>query len=308
MDWTGRDVISIRDFSKEDIEFVLSTAERLERELKEKGHLEYAKGKILATLFFEPSTRTRLSFESAMHRLGGSVIGFAEASTSSVKKGESLRDTIKTVEQYSDVIVIRHPKEGAARLAAEVAEVPVINAGDGSNQHPTQTLLDLYTIKKEFSKIDGLKIGLLGDLKYGRTVHSLAEALAFYDVELYLISPEMLRMPKHIVEELKERGVKVYETSDLEAVIGELDVLYVTRIQRERFPDEQEYLKVKGSYQVNCKVLEKAKEELRVMHPLPRVDEIHPEVDKTKHAIYFRQVFNGVPVRMALLGLVLGVI
>ncbi|AMM53777.1 aspartate carbamoyltransferase [Pyrococcus kukulkanii] len=308
MEWTGRDVISIRDFSKEDIEFVLLTAERLERELKEKGHLEYAKGKILATLFFEPSTRTRLSFESAMHRLGGSVIGFAEASTSSVKKGESLRDTIKTVEQYSDVIVIRHPKEGAARLAAEVAEIPVINAGDGSNQHPTQTLLDLYTIKKEFGRIDGLKIGLLGDLKYGRTVHSLAEALAFYDIELYLISPEMLRMPKHIVEELKERGVKVYETSDLEAVIGELDVLYVTRIQRERFPDEQEYLKVKGSYQVNCKVLEKAKEELRVMHPLPRVDEIHPEVDKTKHAIYFRQVFNGVPVRMALLGLVLGVI
>ena len=308
MDWTGRDVISIRDFSKEDIEFVLSTAERLEKELKEKGHLEYAKGKILATLFFEPSTRTRLSFESAMHRLGGSVIGFAEASTSSVKKGESLRDTIKTVEQYSDVIVIRHPKEGAARLAAEVAEIPVINAGDGSNQHPTQTLLDLYTIKKEFGKIDGLKIGLLGDLKYGRTVHSLAEALAFYDVELYLISPEMLRMPKHIVEELKEKGVKVYETSDLEAVIGELDVLYVTRIQRERFPDEQEYLKVKGSYQVNCKVLEKAKEDLRIMHPLPRVDEIHPEVDKTKHAIYFRQVFNGVPVRMALLGLVLGVL
>ncbi|MFA4646455.1 aspartate carbamoyltransferase [Pyrococcus kukulkanii] len=308
MDWTGRDVISIRDFSKEDIEFVLSTAERLEKELKEKGHLEYAKGKILATLFFEPSTRTRLSFESAMHRLGGSVIGFAEASTSSVKKGESLRDTIKTVEQYSDVIVIRHPKEGAARLAAEVAEIPVINAGDGSNQHPTQTLLDLYTIKKEFGKIDGLKIGLLGDLKYGRTVHSLAEALAFYDVELYLISPEMLRMPKHIVEELKEKGVKVYETLDLEAVIGELDVLYVTRIQRERFPDEQEYLKVKGSYQVNCKVLEKAKEDLRIMHPLPRVDEIHPEVDKTKHAIYFRQVFNGVPVRMALLGLVLGVL
>ncbi|AFK22344.1 aspartate carbamoyltransferase [Pyrococcus sp. ST04] len=308
MDWTGRDVISIRDFSKEDIEFVLATAERLEKELKEKGQLEYARGKILATLFFEPSTRTRLSFESAMHRLGGSVIGFAEASTSSVKKGESLRDTIKTVEQYSDVIVIRHPKEGAARLAAEVADIPVINAGDGSNQHPTQTLLDLYTIKKEFGKIDGLKIGLLGDLKYGRTVHSLAEALAFYEVELYLISPEMLRMPRHIVEELKEKGVKVYETSDLESVIKELDVLYVTRIQKERFPDEQEYLKVKGSYQVNCKILEGVKDNLRIMHPLPRVDEIHPEVDKTKHAIYFKQVFNGVPIRMALLGLVLGVL
>ncbi|WP_324736648.1 aspartate carbamoyltransferase [Thermococcus sp. SY098] len=306
--WKGRDVISIRDFSKDDIEYVLNTAERLEKELKEKGSLEYAKGKILATLFFEPSTRTRLSFESAMHRLGGSVIGFAEASTSSVKKGESLRDTIKTVEQYSDVIVIRHPKEGAARLAAEVAEIPVINAGDGSNQHPTQTLLDLYTIKHEFGKIDGLKIALLGDLKYGRTVHSLSEALTHYDVELYLISPGLLRMPRHIVEELKEKGVKVYETSDLESVIGELDVLYVTRIQKERFPDEQEYLKVKGSYVIDLEILKKAKEMLKIMHPLPRVDEIHPSVDSTKHAIYFRQVFSGIPVRMALLALTLGVI
>lgn len=306
--WKGRDVISIRDFSKDDIEYVLSTAERLEKELKEKGSLEYAKGKILATLFFEPSTRTRLSFESAMHRLGGSVIGFAEASTSSVKKGESLRDTIKTVEQYSDVIVIRHPKEGAARLAAEVAEIPVINAGDGSNQHPTQTLLDLYTIKREFGKIDGLKIGLLGDLKYGRTVHSLSEALSHYDVELYLISPDLLRMPRHIVEELKEKGVKVHETSDLESVIGELDVLYVTRIQKERFPDEQEYLKVKGSYVIDLEILKKVKETLKIMHPLPRVDEIHPSVDSTKYAIYFRQVFSGIPVRMALLALTLGVI
>jgi len=308
MDWKGRDVVSIRDFSKEDIEFVLNVAERLEEELKAKGSLDYARGKILATLFFEPSTRTRLSFESAMHRLGGSVIGFSSASSTSVKKGESLADTIRTVEQYSDVIVIRHPLEGAARLAAEVAEVPVINAGDGSNQHPTQTLLDLYTIKRAFGRIDGLTIGLLGDLKYGRTVHSLAEALAFYDVELYLISPELLRMPKHIVEELKERGVKVHETTDLEGAIPELDVLYVTRIQRERFPDEEEYLKVKGSYQVNCKLLKNAKESLKVMHPLPRVDEIHPEVDGSEHALYFRQVFSGVPVRMALLGLTLGVL
>ncbi|WP_461864565.1 aspartate carbamoyltransferase [Thermococcus sp.] len=308
MEWKNRDVISIRDFSREDIDFVLETAGRLERELAEKGALRYAEGKILATLFFEPSTRTRLSFESAMHRLGGSVIGFASAASTSVRKGESLRDTIKTVEQYSDVIVLRHPKEGAARLAAEVAEIPVINAGDGSNQHPTQTLLDLYTIKRVFGSIDGLKIGLLGDLKYGRTVHSLSEALAFYDVELYLISPEMLKMPKHIVEELREKGVRIHETSNLESVIGELDVLYATRIQRERFPDEQEYLKVKGSYVVDCRLLEKAKETLKVMHPLPRVDEIHPEVDGTKHALYFRQVFSGVPVRMALLGLTLGVL
>ncbi len=307
MGWTGRDVVSIRDFSKEDIEFVLKVAERLEGELREKGSLDYAKGKILATLFFEPSTRTRLSFESAMHRLGGSVIGFSSASTTSVKKGESLADTIKTVEQYSDVIVLRHPLEGAARLAAEVADIPVINAGDGSNQHPTQTLLDLYTIKRAFGRIDGLKIGLLGDLKYGRTVHSLAEALAFYDVELYLISPELLRMPDHIVEELREK-ITVHETTNIESVIPKLDVVYVTRIQRERFPDEEEYLRVKGSYQVNLSLLTRARENLKVMHPLPRVDEIHPEVDSSRHALYFRQVFSGVPVRMALLGLTLGVL
>lgn len=308
MEWKGRDVISVRDFSKGDIEFVLKVAERLEGgELKEKGSLNYAAGKILATLFFEPSTRTRLSFESAMHCLGGSVIGFSSAASTSVRKGESLADTVRTVEQYSDVIVIRHPMEGgAARLAAEVTEIPVINAGDGSNQHPpTQTLLDLYTIKRTFGRIDGLSIGLLGDLKYGRTVHSLAQALALYDVELHLISPELLRMPGHIVEELRDR-VPVHETTDLEGAVPELDVLYVTRIQRERFPDEQEYLKVKGSYQVNLRLLRKAKENLKVMHPLPRVDEIHPEVDGTEHALYFRQVFSGVPVRMALLGLTLG--
>ncbi len=308
MNWKGRDVISVRDFSKEDIEFLLKIAERLEKELEEKGSLDYAAGKILATLFFEPSTRTRMSFESAMHRLGGSVIGFSSAATTSVRKGESLADTVRTVEQYSDVIVIRHPMEGAARLAAEMVEVPIINAGDGSNQHPTQTLLDLYTIKRAFGRIDGLKIGLLGDLKYGRTVHSLAEALAFYDVGLYLISPGLLRMPRHIIEELHERGVEIHETTDLEGTIPELDLLYVTRIQRERFPDEEEYLKVKGSYQVNRRTLEKATEKLKIMHPLPRVDEIHPEVDRSGHALYFRQVFSGVPVRMALLGLTLGVL
>jgi len=307
-DWIGRDVVSMRDFSKEDIEFVLDVAEALEDELRKKGSLDYARGKILATLFYEPSTRTRLSFESAMHRLGGSVIGFSSASSSSVKKGESLADTIRTVERYSDVIVLRHPLDGAARLAAEVASVPVINAGDGSNQHPTQTLLDLYTIRRAFGRIDRLTIGLLGDLKYGRTVHSLAEALAFYDVELYLISPEILRMPRHIVEELREMGVEVHESTNLEETVPKLDLLYVTRIQRERFPDEEEYMKVRGSYQVNATVLRNAKESLKVMHPLPRVDEIHPEVDGTGHALYFDQVFSGIPVRMALLGLTLGVL
>ncbi len=307
-DWIGRDVVSMRDFSKEEIEFVLNVAEALENELTKRGSLDHARGKILATLFYEPSTRTRLSFESAMHRLGGSTVGFSSASSSSVKKGESLADTIMTVERYSDVIALRHPLDGAARLAAEVASVPVINAGDGSNQHPTQTLLDLYTIRRTFGSIDGLTIGLLGDLKYGRTVHSLAEALAFYNVGLYLISPGLLRMPRHIVDELREMGVEVHETTDLEGTIPELDLLYVTRIQRERFPDEEEYLKVRGSYQVNAAVLKGARDSLKIMHPLPRVDEIHPEVDGTGHALYFDQVFSGIPVRMAVLGLILGVL
>ncbi|MCD6143548.1 aspartate carbamoyltransferase [Thermococcus sp.] len=302
-----QDVISINDFGKEEIEYVLKTAERLENELNEQKILQYAKGKVLATLFFEPSTRTRLSFESAMHRLGGSVIGFAEASSTSVKKGESLMDTIRTVEKYADVIVIRHPREGAARLAAEVAEVPVINAGDGANQHPTQTLLDLYTIKKEFGRINGLKIALLGDLKYGRTVHSLAKALSYYNVKLYFIAPQGLEMPRHIIEEISDK-VEITETSDLESVIPEVDVLYATRIQKERFPDPAEYNKIKGSYRIDLKILNGAKETLKIMHPLPRVDEISYEVDKTPYSGYFRQVWSGVPVRMALLSIVLGVV
>ena len=302
-----QDVISINDFRKEDIDYVLRVAEKLEAELKEKGTLEYARGKVLATLFFEPSTRTRLSFESAMHRLGGAVIGFAEASSTSVKKGESLMDTIRTVENYADVIVIRHPREGAARLAAEVARVPVINAGDGANQHPTQTLLDLYTIKKEFGEIDGLNIALLGDLKYGRTVHSLAKALSYYNVKLYFVAPKGLEMPRHIVEEVSSK-VEVVETSKLEEVIPEIDVLYVTRIQKERFPDPAEYNTIKGSYRVDLKTLENAKDTLKVMHPLPRVDEIAYEVDNTKYSAYFRQVWSGIPVRMALLGILLGVV
>ncbi|ACS89511.1 aspartate carbamoyltransferase [Thermococcus sibiricus] len=302
-----QDVISINDFGKEEIEYVLKTAKRLENELNERKILQYAKGKILATLFFEPSTRTRFSFESAMHRLGGSVIGFAEASSSSVKKGESLMDTIRTVEKYADVIVIRHPREGAARLAAEIAEIPVINAGDGANQHPTQTLLDLYTIKKEFGRIDRLKIALLGDLKYGRTVHSLAKALSYYDVKLYFVAPQGLEMPRHIVEEISDK-LEITETNDLESVIPEVDILYTTRIQKERFPDPAEYNKIKGSYRVDLKLLERAKETLKIMHPLPRVDEISYEVDKTQYSAYFRQVWSGVPVRMALLGIVLGVV
>ncbi len=262
-------------------------------------------GKILATLFFEASTRTRLSFESAMHRLGGSAIGFAEAEIASVKKGENLADTMRVVESYADVIVVRHPLEGAARLAAEFANVPVINGGSGAEEHPTQALLDLFTIVKEKGRIDGLTVALVGDLRYGRTVHSLAYALSLYDVKLFFVSPDMLRMRREVLETIKEK-IKVTEKSILEDIIGNVDVLYMTRIQKERFPDAAEYVKVKGSYRVDLRLLEKAREDMIVLHPLPRVDEIASEVDNTVHARYFQQVWNGVVTRMALLGLVLG--
>ena len=306
MNFAGRDIISIKDFSREEIDYILKVASKMEPIAKTGS--EMLKGKILATLFFEPSTRTRLSFESAMHRLGGSTIGFAEAEIASVKKGENLADTVRTVENYADVIALRHPLEGAARLAAEFAEVPIINAGSGAEEHPTQALLDLYTIMKEKNRIDGLNIALMGDLRYGRTVHSLAYALSMYDVKLYLISPDILRMRKEVLKTLKEKKVEVVEKSRIEDVIGELDVLYVTRIQKERFPDPAEYAKVRGSYRIDLETLKDAKEDLVILHPLPRVDEIAPEVDSTPHARYFRQVWNGIIVRMALLALILGAV
>ncbi|RLG89999.1 aspartate carbamoyltransferase, partial [Candidatus Bathyarchaeota archaeon] len=265
------------------------------------------KGKLLATLFFEPSTRTRLSFEAAMHRLGGAAIGFAEAEIASVKKGENLADTIRVVENYADVIALRHPREGAARLAAEFAEIPVINGGSGGEEHPTQALLDLYTVKKEKGTIDGLSLAMVGDLRFGRTVHSLAYALSLYDVKLYFVSPPLLKMRREVLEAIKGK-VNVVETSNLDEVIPEVDVLYVTRIQKERFPDPAEYMKVKGSYRIDLKTLEKAKKDSIILHPLPRVGEIAPEVDKTPHARYFQQVWNGIIVRMALLALILGAI
>ncbi|MBC7130079.1 aspartate carbamoyltransferase, partial [Candidatus Bathyarchaeota archaeon] len=265
------------------------------------------KGKILATLFFEPSTRTRLSFEAAMHKLGGSTIGFAEAEIASVKKGENLVDTVRTVENYADVIALRHPLEGAARLAAEFAKVPVINGGSGAEEHPTQALLDLYTIRKEKGRIDGLKIALIGDLRYGRTVHSLAYALSNYEVELYLVSPETLKMRREVLEEIREQ-ISVKETTSLDEIVPQMDVLYVTRIQKERFPDLAEYMKVKGSYKIGLETLKEAKEDLIILHPLPRTEEIDPEVDNTPHARYFQQVWNGIVVRMALLALILGAI
>lgn len=297
----GRDIISIRDMSREEIEHILSVAERM---YSIEGS-DLLRGKILATLFFEPSTRTRLSFESAMHRLGGRVIGFSKAGESSVAKGETLADTIRTVESYADVIVVRHPREGSARLAAEISEKPVINAGDGSNQHPTQTLLDLYTIKKEKGRLN-LKVALLGDLKYGRTVHSLAYALSLFGAELFLVSPHGLEMPGEVLEDLKQK-THVTESHSIEEIISEIDVLYVTRIQRERFPDPEEYEKVRGAYRVTPELVERAGD-IIVMHPLPRVDEISPEVDNLPQAKYFQQVKNGIPVRMATLALVLGAV
>ncbi len=300
MNLKGKDIISIRDLTKKDIEYILKTAEKME-----KSSDRPLKGKILSCMFFEPSTRTRLSFSTAMERMGGDVIGFASKETTSVAKGESLKDTIKTVENYCDVIVIRHPKEGASRLAADVSKIPVINAGDGSNQHPTQTLLDLYTIKKEKNRLD-INIALIGDLKYGRTVHSLVYALAMWDAKITLVSPEGLEMPREVLGDLNRFNAKINETDDIETAISNSDVLYVTRIQEERFPDPGEYEKIKGAYRITLDTLKHAKKDLIILHPLPRVDEIAQEVDDSPYARYFEQVNNGVPVRMAVLGLVLG--
>jgi aspartate carbamoyltransferase catalytic subunit len=301
----GRDIISIEDFSREEITYILDKSKTMES-IATQGS-DMLKGKILATLFFEPSTRTRLSFEAAMLKLGGSVIGFAEAELASVRKGENLADTVRTVENYADVIALRHPLDGAAKLAAELSKAPVINAGSGSEEHPTQALIDLYTMQKDKGAIDGLKIALVGDLRYGRTVHSLAYALSLYKIDLYLVSPESLRMRREVLRTIKNK-IRVTEGSNLEKVIPEVDVLYVTRIQKERFPDPVEYAKVKGVYKVNLETLSNAKKDLIILHPLPRVDEIAAEVDKTPQARYFQQVWNGVVVRMALLSLVLGTV
>jgi len=305
LEFEGRDIISIKDFTKEEINYILKIAKTMEP-LAAKGS-DMLRGKILATLFFEPSTRTRLSFEAAMHKLGGSTIGFAEAELASVKKGENLADTVRTVENYADIIAVRHPLEGAARLAAEFAKVPIINGGSGAEEHPTQALLDLYTIMKEKRKINGLKIALVGDLRYGRTVHSLAYALSLYNIELYLISPESLRMRREVLQTIKEK-IPVIEKTSLEKTVSQVDVLYVTRIQKERFPDPAEYIKVKGSYRIDLNTLNEAKEGLIILHPLPRVDEIAPEVDNTQYAKYFPEVWNGIVMRMALLALISGAV
>jgi aspartate carbamoyltransferase catalytic subunit len=301
--FAGRDIVSIKDFSREEIDHILKMTDVVEPMVKTGSHA--LDGKIMATLFFEPSTRTRLSFESAMYRYGGKCLGFAEPKVASVEKGENLADTVRTVESYADVLVIRHPLEGAARLAAEFASVPVINAGTGAEEHPTQAMLDLYTMRKETGKLDGLNVALAGDLRYGRTVHSLAYALSLYDINLYLVSPPLLRMRKEVLEEVKDR-IKIQELEDLSKVIPQVDVLYMTRIQKERFGSLEDYEKVRGSYKLAANDLSTAKPGMILMHPLPRVDEIAYDVDATSHAKYFKQVFYGLLVRMGLIGLVLG--
>ncbi len=298
-----KDLISINDLNKKDILFILDIAEKIEAK-RIKPNLG---GQVLATLFYEPSTRTRFSFETAMKRLGGEVISMADIKSTSAAKGESLRDTIKVIGKYADIIVIRHPLEGSARLAAESTDKPVINAGDGANQHPTQTLLDLYAIRNSQNTLDKLKVALCGDLKYGRTVHSLAYALSFFDCELFFISPQSLAMPKYILEDLKNKKIKFQELKieDPNNAMEKLDILYATRIQKERFPDLAEYEKVKDAYVITPKLLKKAKRNLRILHPLPRVKEITTDVDSTPYAFYFEQVGFGIPIRQALLSILL---
>lgn len=306
MDFYDKDLVSIRDLDREQIDYILDLSEKMIPYAKGEKVKKILDGKVLGNLFFEPSTRTKLSFESAAARLGCSVIDVSEMSMTSMSKGETLADTIKMVDAYCDLIVLRHPHEGAARLAAKFSENPVINAGDGAGSHPTQTLLDLFTMRSSKGSLDGLNIVLVGDLKYGRTVHSLAEALALSGAKLTFVAPESLQMPPDTFNHLVEKGCRPHKTAVLEDVIDQADVLYVTRIQKERFPDPAEYKKVAGMYRIDNAILREAKSDMIVMHPLPRVDEIMPEVDSTPHAKYFEQAFNGVPVRMALLCAILG--
>jgi aspartate carbamoyltransferase catalytic subunit len=303
--FAGRSIISMRDFSRDEILHVLDIAKLMDKTPEKFSNALL--GKIMVTAFFEPSTRTRLSFESAMLRLGGKVMGFADPSSTSAKKGESLADSVKIVESYSDLIVMRHPVEGSARLACEIVNIPILNAGDGANQHPSQTFLDLYTIQTEKGRLEGLKVAFMGDLKYGRTVHSLALALGQFGCELYFVSPKGLEMPADILWELARMGVAFRESENFEAVKKSLDILYVTRIQRERFGDELNYDKVREGYNISKAFLEGVNPDLRILHPLPRVDELSEEVDSTPYALYFRQAANGIPTRMALISLVMGV-
>lgn len=302
----GKDILSVRQFSRDDLEYIFGVAHEMREMVTRVGSFDLLKGKILANLFYEPSTRTASSFVSAMCRLGGSVISISEVQYSSVSKGESLPDTVRTLECYADVIVLRHPDVGASALAAQYARKPVINAGDGVGEHPTQALLDLYTVREELGKVDGLTITMLGDLKYGRTVHSLARLLSLFDVRLNYVSPDILRMPQAVISETSEKGISQNEHLTLDKILPETDVLYVTRVQKERFENLVEYESVRDAYIINTDTLKKAKEKMIVIHPLPRVGEISMDVDDDPRAAYFRQMEYGLYVRMALLAMVLG--
>ena len=302
----GWDILSVKQFNRNDIQYIFEVAHEMAGMVRRVGTFDLLKGKILANLFYEPSTRTSSSFTSAMERLGGSVIPINEVRYSSVSKGESLPDTIRTLECYADVIVLRHPEMGSAALAAQYARKPVINAGDGVGEHPTQALLDLFTISEELKRLDGLTITMVGDLKYGRTVHSLARLLTLFDVKINYVSPEILRMPAEIMAEVADSDTPQAEYRDLDPVLAESDVIYVTRVQKERFENPEEYEQVKGAYVINREIMNKAKEEMIVMHPLPRVTEISMDVDDDPRAAYFRQMEYGLYTRMALLAMVLG--
>jgi aspartate carbamoyltransferase catalytic subunit len=302
----GKDILHGNQFTKKEIEAVMKVASEFETALKKKDLLPLCKGKILATLFFEPSTRTRLSFEAAMQRLGGGVISMASGDSSSVAKGETVADTARTVEQYADVIAMRHPRIGSAKEAADAANIPVLNGGDGAGQHPTQALLDVYTMKKEVGSLKNLTVALVGDLKNGRTVHALVEVLAQFGAKLYCVSPSLLRMPEEIITSLKGRRIEVMETDNLKQAALESQVIYMTRIQKERFQDIAEYERVKGAYVINQEFLKGLNKKITILHPLPRVDEINPDADSYPGAAYFRQMRNGVYIRMALIAMVLG--
>jgi len=298
-----KNIISVRDLDKQKLELIFDATDKI-IDMSQDKRREIARGKTLGYLFFEPSTRTRLSFESAMALLGGTSVGIADAASSSIHKGETLGDTVKVISSYCDVLVLRHSLDGSSRFAAEISNKPVINAGSGTEEHPTQTIQDLFTIKKEKKKIDGLKIGIAGDLKYGRTVYSLLYGLRNYDVDLHLISPESLRIRSDSTYDIKNE-LSYTESSNIDEYIEDLDVLYVTRIQKERFPDEEEYAKVKGSYVIGSDMVKKMKDDAIILHPLPRIDEISADVDNTKQAKYFEQAEYGKYTRAALLGLIL---
>ena len=302
----GQDILSVSQFSREDLETLFAVAHEMSEMVQRVGSFDLLKGKVLTNLFYEPSTRTSSSFVAAIERLGGSVIQINNVTYSSVSKGESLRDTVRTMESYTDAIVLRHPEMGSAAEAAAAASKPIINAGDGAGEHPTQALLDAYTIREEMGGMDGLTVTMLGDLKYGRTVHSLARLLTLFDVKINYVSPEILKMPDYLVDEADAAGIGQMQTTNLESVLGDTDVLYVTRIQKERFEDPTEYEQVKDAYVVTTDTMKYAKEQMIVMHPLPRVGEIATDVDDDPRAAYFRQMEYGMYVRMALLALVLG--